>query len=214
MRRLALNRKQLAAEAVVTQKPVTQKPLGDPSRGGFTALSEGIASQTWPLLRHFQFSIPAALPHPRQHRIAVALAAGLLASLVIAPVHAQSYPTQYLTTVWQTEQGLPQNSVTALLQDRDGYLWIGTFGGSPASMANASGFWTREGLRVSTTITFSLCTKVVPEYCGSVLWPAVSSGWKTALPPNTPTATACRAGSSTPSAEMPMGTSGPRPPGA
>ncbi len=56
-------------------------------------------------------------------------AAGLLASFLSAPVHAQSYPTQYLTTVWQTEQGLPQNSVNALLQDHDGYLWIGTFGG-------------------------------------------------------------------------------------
>jgi signal transduction histidine kinase/ligand-binding sensor domain-containing protein len=31
--------------------------------------------------------------------------------------------------VWQTEQGLPQNSVNAMLQDREGYIWIGTFGG-------------------------------------------------------------------------------------
>jgi len=27
---------------------------------------------------------------------------------------------------WQTEDGLPQNSVTALVQTRDGYLWVGT----------------------------------------------------------------------------------------
>ncbi len=27
---------------------------------------------------------------------------------------------------WQTEDGLPQNSVTALAQTRDGYLWVGT----------------------------------------------------------------------------------------
>src|SRR5208337_1989048 len=59
----------------------------------------------------------------------VALAAGLLTNLLIAPVHAQSYPAQYLPRVWQTEQGLPQNSVNALLQDHDGYLWVGTFGG-------------------------------------------------------------------------------------
>jgi signal transduction histidine kinase/ligand-binding sensor domain-containing protein len=65
--------------------------------------------------------------HPRQHRIALALAAGLLASLLSAPVLAQ--PPQYVTTVWQTEQGLPQNSVNAILQDHRGYLWIGTFGG-------------------------------------------------------------------------------------
>ena len=67
--------------------------------------------------------------HPRQHRIAIALAAGLLASLLSAPAPAQSQPPQYVTTVWQTEQGLPQNSVSAILQDRRGYLWIGTFGG-------------------------------------------------------------------------------------
>ncbi len=30
---------------------------------------------------------------------------------------------------WQTENGLPQNSVHAILQARDGYLWIGTEGG-------------------------------------------------------------------------------------
>jgi ligand-binding sensor domain-containing protein/signal transduction histidine kinase len=28
--------------------------------------------------------------------------------------------------VWQTEDGLPQNSITAIVQTRDGYLWLGT----------------------------------------------------------------------------------------
>lgn len=36
---------------------------------------------------------------------------------------------EYLETVWTTEQGLPQNSVNAIIQSRDGYLWLGTFGG-------------------------------------------------------------------------------------
>jgi PAS domain S-box-containing protein len=62
-------------------------------------------------------------------RIAVALIATMLASFLIAPGRAQSYPQQYVTTVWQTEQGLPQNSANAILQDHLGYLWIGTFGG-------------------------------------------------------------------------------------
>jgi ligand-binding sensor domain-containing protein len=34
--------------------------------------------------------------------------------------------TQYVRDVWQTEQGLPENSVQAIAQTRDGYLWIGT----------------------------------------------------------------------------------------
>ena len=31
--------------------------------------------------------------------------------------------------VWSKQQGLPDNSVTAVLQTRDGYLWVGTSGG-------------------------------------------------------------------------------------
>ena len=30
---------------------------------------------------------------------------------------------------WSTENGLPQNSVHAIFQSRDGYLWIATEGG-------------------------------------------------------------------------------------
>ena len=30
---------------------------------------------------------------------------------------------------WQVEQGLPQNKVTAVVQTRDGYLWLGTYNG-------------------------------------------------------------------------------------
>jgi diguanylate cyclase (GGDEF)-like protein len=34
--------------------------------------------------------------------------------------------TQYKIDIWQTEQGLPMDLVHALLQTRDGYLWVGT----------------------------------------------------------------------------------------
>jgi PAS domain S-box-containing protein len=34
--------------------------------------------------------------------------------------------TQYVHDTWQTENGLPQNSVLAMAQTPDGYLWIGT----------------------------------------------------------------------------------------
>ena len=60
---------------------------------------------------------------------AVIVAAGLLTALLVPSVHARSYRVQYVSTNWQTEQGLPQNSVNALVQDHDGYLWIGTYGG-------------------------------------------------------------------------------------
>jgi signal transduction histidine kinase/ligand-binding sensor domain-containing protein len=77
----------------------------------------GVAQQPW---AHLQRG---------KHRIAVILAAGLLTSLSIAPVRGQVYPAQYVSKVWQTEQGLPQNSVNVLLQDHDGYIWTGTYGG-------------------------------------------------------------------------------------
>ncbi len=35
-------------------------------------------------------------------------------------------PTQYLLETWQTSQGLPQETVQALAQTLDGYLWVGT----------------------------------------------------------------------------------------
>jgi signal transduction histidine kinase/ActR/RegA family two-component response regulator len=38
-------------------------------------------------------------------------------------------PGRFVTDVWQTEQGLPQNSVSAICQTRDGYLWLGTYSG-------------------------------------------------------------------------------------
>ena len=37
--------------------------------------------------------------------------------------------TQYTHDVWETEDGLPQNSITSILQSRDGYLWLGTLEG-------------------------------------------------------------------------------------
>jgi ligand-binding sensor domain-containing protein len=37
--------------------------------------------------------------------------------------------TQYSIKVWNMESGLPDNSVTAIRQTREGYLWIGTQNG-------------------------------------------------------------------------------------
>ena len=35
----------------------------------------------------------------------------------------------YLIDTWETEDGLPENSATAMVQTADGYLWFGTFNG-------------------------------------------------------------------------------------
>ena len=37
--------------------------------------------------------------------------------------------SQYIVDVWQTEQGLPDNFITAIRQTPDGYIWVATFNG-------------------------------------------------------------------------------------
>ena len=71
---------------------------------------------------------------------ASSLALGLLQAVpvgAVAPpvVPAQSIDplrpsiTQYRIDTWQTEQGLPLNTVQSMYQTRAGYLWVGTAGG-------------------------------------------------------------------------------------
>jgi diguanylate cyclase (GGDEF)-like protein len=42
---------------------------------------------------------------------------------------AKKSVSQFKVDVWQTEQGLPQNTVQAMVQTRSGHLWVGTTGG-------------------------------------------------------------------------------------
>ena len=53
----------------------------------------------------------------------------LLLALASAPGHALNPDrklSQYGLQIWQTDSGLPQNSVRAIVQTRDGYLWFAT----------------------------------------------------------------------------------------
>ena len=66
-------------------------------------------------------------------RLAAAAVCLLFSSVALAQATARRDPAQALTQYkidgWQTEQGLPLNTVQALLHTRDGYLWVGTGGG-------------------------------------------------------------------------------------
>jgi len=54
----------------------------------------------------------------------------LLLGVMAGPVPAQTSPQDsYHIEAWQNDEGLPQGSAVALAQTRDGYLWVGTFGG-------------------------------------------------------------------------------------
>ncbi len=51
-------------------------------------------------------------------------------AVLVWPAAAGGLEVQdYFTHVWQTEDGLPQNAVSAVTQTKDGYLWIGTYSG-------------------------------------------------------------------------------------
>ncbi len=70
-------------------------------------------------------------------RLATALVLALLTGFA-SPAHAEAANpvdplktsiTQYRIDGWQTEQGLPLNTVQTMYQTRAGYLWVGTAGG-------------------------------------------------------------------------------------
>ncbi len=55
--------------------------------------------------------------------------ATLLAILCVAPgfaLNPRRALTQYTRTVWTQEHGLPQDTIRAIAQTKDGYLWLGT----------------------------------------------------------------------------------------
>ena len=81
-----------------------------------------------------------------------------LAVLVGLPAQgATNGITPYSVRVWQTDDGLPQNSVYAIAQSQDEYLWVGT----------------REGLARFDGVRFMILDeKAAPE---------LKRGWITAL---------------------------------
>lgn len=65
----------------------------------------------------------------RRGRIAGLLLPVLAAATMAAALDPATDITQYTIDFWQDSAGLPQNNVKALLQSRNGYVWVGTKGG-------------------------------------------------------------------------------------
>ena len=57
------------------------------------------------------------------------VASGLLLSATARALDPHQGLRHYGYQSWQTDNGLPQNTVHSVLQTRDGYLWLGTEGG-------------------------------------------------------------------------------------
>ncbi len=84
-----------------------------------------------PRVRQSQQRQGMSLPSLRGQRFGPA---GILLFTLLAGGHAPALEPgrpldQYGIDIWQTEQGLPQNSVNKILQTNDGYLWIATYDG-------------------------------------------------------------------------------------
>ncbi len=67
----------------------------------------------------------------RKRRLSIVLAAFalLIGPGKLAALDPGKAISQYMQQSWQTEQGLPENSVVSIAQTTDGYLWFGTEGG-------------------------------------------------------------------------------------
>src|ERR1039457_4488692 len=62
-------------------------------------------------------------------RLRLVAAGGLWAALNLHAATQRALPDGYTRRVWQTQDGLPENTVQAFAQTPDNYLWIGTSGG-------------------------------------------------------------------------------------
>ncbi|MGA8808153.1 MAG: two-component regulator propeller domain-containing protein, partial [Thermoanaerobaculia bacterium] len=60
------------------------------------------------------------------HRARTLLIAAILVASPLLALDPSGAITQYGLSVWTTDQGLPQSSVNAIAQTKDGYLWFGT----------------------------------------------------------------------------------------
>lgn len=60
--------------------------------------------------------------------LVIILSTTLFSRVALALDPKQPTAQQFLEN-WTTENGLPQNSINDILQTRDGYLWLATFGG-------------------------------------------------------------------------------------
>lgn len=69
-------------------------------------------------------------PGTRALCILLALSVLLLACLPSArALDPDRPPGEYIVRTWGVGEGLPQNSVTSIVQTRDGYIWLGTYSG-------------------------------------------------------------------------------------
>src|SRR6185312_10211044 len=73
--------------------------------------------------------IPFASLNFKIARLRILLAAAILSLAGLASAETLPAHPNFFQRSWKTENGLPDNAVTAIVQTHDGYIWIGTYGG-------------------------------------------------------------------------------------
>lgn len=86
-------------------------------------------------------------------RSAINLCAIWLSCLSVWGLDPHRAPDQYVRQNWTVDSGLPQSSITALLQTRAGYVWIGTQDGLVRFNGQQFASFPREGLMRSQHVT-------------------------------------------------------------
>lgn len=104
--------------------------------------------------------------------LAAALAPALFAAGAAAALDPGVPLGQLTRSQWRTEEGLPQDSVNALLQTRDGFLWIATRGG----LARFDGAFFSTFDRLNTPALRNNNIQALAEDQDGVLWIGAEGG--------------------------------------
>ncbi len=75
-------------------------------------------------MARFETQKPAFILH-----VALSHGATLFSSLIVISISISTARAQYRFDQWTADTGLPQNSINAIHQARDGYIWLATFDG-------------------------------------------------------------------------------------
>lgn len=79
-----------------------------------------------------------------------------------------SVSAQYRFDSWTTDNGLPQGSINSILQTRDGYIWLATFGGLVRFDGLRFQVSTPATLKDSGAAASCGYTKIAAVTCGSI----------------------------------------------
>ncbi|MGA3098334.1 MAG: two-component regulator propeller domain-containing protein, partial [Bryobacteraceae bacterium] len=104
-------------------------------------------------------------------RLLVACALGWLLAPGASALDPRKSLTQYSRTTWTQEQGLPQDTIRAIAQTADGYLWLGTDEG----LARFDGYEFLTFDKARADLPSNSITALAAER-GGALWIGTASG--------------------------------------